>query len=614
MGPTKQKRPTRKRMLCSQFSVLGENTDAYCPLASSIHGTRQARLVHFKQQKFTSLDLRSRNAQREKECYVRSFQCWARTQTRTAHQLATSTERGKLDWCTSNNKNLPPWTYEAETPNAKKNVMFVVFSAGREHRRVLPISQLHPRNAASQTGALQTTKIYILGLTKQKRPTRKRMLCSQFSVLGENTDAYCPLASYIHGTRQARLVHFKQQKFTSLDLRSRNAQREKECYVRSFQCWARTQTRTAHQLATSTERGKLDWCTSNNKNLHPWTYEAETPNAKKNVMFVVFSAGREHRRVLPISQLHPRNAASQTGALQTTKIYLLGLTKQKRPTRKRMLCSQFSVLGENTDAYCPLASYIHGTRQARLVHFKQQKFTSLDLRSRNAQREKECYVRSFQCWARTQTRTAHQLATSTERGKLDWCTSNNKNLPPWTYEAETPNAKKNVMFVVFSAGREHRRVLPISQLHPRNAASQTGALQTTKIYILGLTKQKRPTRKRMLCSQFSVLGENTDAYCPLASYIHGTRQARLVHFKQQKFTSLDLRSRNAQREKECYVRSFQCWARTQTRTAHQLATSTERGKLDWCTSNNKNLPPWTYEAETPNAMHLQAMFSWWRWP
>ena len=210
-------------------------------------------------------------------------------------------------------------------------------------------------------------------------------------------------------------------------------------------------------------------------------------------MFVVFSAGREHRRVLPISQLHPRNAASQTGALQTTKIYILGLTKQKRPTRKRMLCSQFSVLGENTDAYCPLASYIHGTRQARLVHFKQQKFTSLDLRSRNAQREKECYVRSFQCWARTQTRTAHQLATSTERGKLDWCTSNNKNLPPWTYEAETPNAKKNVMFVVFSAGREHRRVLPISQLHPRNAASQTGALQTTKIYLLGLTKQKRPT-------------------------------------------------------------------------------------------------------------------------
>ena len=246
-----------------------------------------------------------------------------------------------------------------------------------------------------------------MGPTKQKRPTRKRMLCSQFSVLGENTDAYCPLASYIHGTRQARLVHFKQQKFTSLDLRSRNAQREKECYVRSFQCWARTQTRTAHQLATSTERGKLDWCTSNNKNLHPWTYEAETPNAKKNVMFVVFSAGREHRRVLPISQLHPRNAASQTGALQTTKIYILGLTKQKRPTRKRMLCSQFSVLGENTDAYCPLASYIHGTRQARLVHFKQQKFTSLDLRSRNAQREKECYVRSFQCWARTQTRTAH---------------------------------------------------------------------------------------------------------------------------------------------------------------------------------------------------------------
>ena len=75
--------------------------------------------------------------------------------------------------------------------------------------------QLHPRNAASQTGALQTTKIYILGLTKQKRPTRKRMLCSQFSVLGENTDAYCPLASYIHGTRQARLVHFKQQKFIS---------------------------------------------------------------------------------------------------------------------------------------------------------------------------------------------------------------------------------------------------------------------------------------------------------------------------------------------------------------------------------------------------------------
>ena len=315
--------------------------------------------------------------------------------------------------------------------------MFVVFSAGREHRRVLPISQLHPRNAASQTGALQTTKIYLLGLTKQKRPTRKRMLCSQFSVLGENTDAYCPLASYIHGTRQARLVHFKQQKFTSLDLRSRNAQREKECYVRSFQCWARTQTRTAHQLATSTERGKLDWCTSNNKNLPPWTYEAETPNAKNNVMFVVFSAGREHR------------------------------------------------------------------------------------------------------W-----RTAHQLATSTERGKLDWCTSNNKNLHPWTYEAETLNAKKNVMFVVFSAGREHRRVLPISQLHPRNAASQTGALQTTKIYLLGLTKQKRPTPKRMLCSQFSVLGENTDAYCPLASYIHGTRQARLVHFKQQKFTSLDLRSRN----------------------------------------------------------------------
>ena len=654
---------------------------------------------------YMTLDLRSRNAQREKECYVRSFQCWVRTQTRTAHQLATSTERGKLDWCTSNNKNLHPWTYEAETPNAKKNVMFVVFSAGREQRRVLPISQLHPRNAASQTGALQTTKIYLLGLTKQKRPTRKRMLCSQFSVLGENTDAYRPLASYIHGTRQARLVHFKQQKFTSLDLRSRNAKREKECYVRSFQCWARTQTRTAHQLATSTERGKLDWCTSNNKNLHPWTYEAETPNAKKNVMFVVFSAGREHRRVMPISQLHPRNAASQTGALQTTKIdilgltkqkrqmskknvmnvvfsagrehrrvlpisqlhprnaasqtgalqsakiYLHGLTKQKRPTRKRMLCSQFSVLGENTDAYrplasyihgtrqarlvhfnqqkftsmdlrcrnalrekecyvrsfqcwarthdayCPLASYIHGTRQARLVHFKQQKFTSLDLRCRNAKREKECYVRSFQCWARTQTRTAHQLATSTERGKLDWCTSNNKNLHPWTYEAEMPNAKKNVMFVVFSAGREHRRVLPISQLHPRNAASQTGALQTTKIYILGLTKQERQTRKRMLCSQFSVLGENTDAYCPLASYIHGTRQARLVHFNQQKFTSMDLRSRNAQREKECYVRSFQCWARTQTRTAHvMLATSISNAACQTgATSNNKNLHPWTYE-------------------
>ena len=59
--------------------------DAYRQLASSIHETRQARLVHFKQQKFSSLDLRSRNAQREKECYVRSFQCWARTQTRTAH-------------------------------------------------------------------------------------------------------------------------------------------------------------------------------------------------------------------------------------------------------------------------------------------------------------------------------------------------------------------------------------------------------------------------------------------------------------------------------------------------------------------------------------------------
>ena len=304
-----------------------------------------------------------------------------------------------------------------------------------------------------------------MGPTKQKRPTRKRMLCSQCSVLGENTDAYCPLASYIHGTRQARLVHFKQQKFTSLDLRSRNAQREKECYVRSFQCWARTQTRTAHQLATSTERGKLDWCTSNNKNLHPLTYEAETPNAKKNVMFVVFSAGREHRRVLPISQLHPRNAASQTGALQTTKIYLLGLTKQKRQTRKSMLqvqCFQWWRRTQTRTAHW--SSYMSRNQTGALQTTK-----IYDLRSRNAQREKECYVRSFQCWARTTDSycSISQLHV-TERGKLYWCTSN---------------------------------VMEFTSLDLRSRYAQCHGMLP-------------------LCFHG---GRNSDAYCPLATYIHGTR-------------------------------------------------------------------------------------------